>query len=247
MVSANTQAFGASYGEAFAAFLGQRDERQLRVAYELGREAVMGELSVLDLAIVHHDALAAALDGADDPRAVTVSAGDFFLEALSAYEMVRRGFREARDAAALERRQADLLRQLSNFLADASLALGASDSLQEMLQLVAEQARELARAGRCLVMLDLGRGRRVEAVSGDVDTWSQLPQAEIAAPAGDHAARADGEARTLREPLTTLDGRSIGSIEVSAGDFTDLDAAVLVQLAQMASAAVERRWLYRKA
>ena len=227
--------------------MAKRQERQLRDAYELGREAVMSELSVLDLAIVHHDSLAAAFVGADDPQAVTVAAGDFFLEALSAYEMVRRGFREARDAAALERRQADLLRQLSNFLADASLALGASDSLEEMLQLVAEQARELTRAETCLVTLDLGRGRRVEAVSGDVNTWSRLPQADIAAAAGDQADRADSEARTLSEPLTTLDGRSIGCIEVSAGDFTELDAAVLVQLAQMASAAVERRRLYRQA
>ena len=63
--------------------------------------------------------------------------------------MVQRGIREVHEAAALERRQADLLRQLSNFLADASLALGASDSLEEMLQLVAEQARELTRAETC--------------------------------------------------------------------------------------------------
>ena len=246
-MNANTAAFRASYGEAFAAFIAQRDERQLRAAYELGREAVMTELSVLDLAIVHHDALAAALAGSGDPHAVTVATGDFFLEAVSAYEMVQRGFGEAREAAALERRQADLLRQLSNFLADASLALGASDSLEEMLRLVAEQARELLRAQTCVVTLDLEGGRRVEAVSADVDTWSRLPEAEIAAAARADADRADGERRTLVEPLTTLDGRSIGSIEVSGGDLTELDAAVLVQLAQMASAAVERRRLYRRA
>ena len=74
------------------------------------------------------------------------AAGDFFLESLSSFEMVQRGFGEAREAARLERRQTEMSRQLSTFLADASLALDASDSLEEMLRLVAEQARELVGA-----------------------------------------------------------------------------------------------------
>ena len=57
--------------------------------------------------------------------------------------MVQRGYRAAREAARAERRQTEMSRQLSAFLADASLALDASDSLEEMLRLVAEQAREL--------------------------------------------------------------------------------------------------------
>jgi hypothetical protein len=244
----NTRAFRASYGLAFAAFLVRHDESHLQAAYELGRDAVAGELSVLDLAVAHHDALAEALASAEDSRAVALAAGDFLLEALSAYEMVQRGFREAHEAAALERRQADLLRQLSNFLADASLALGASDSLEEMLQLVAEQARELMSAETCLVRLDLEGERRVEAVSAaEPDTWSRLLESQIVGAVGDAPLQADGERRTLDEPLTTLDGRPIGSIRVSAKKFSELDAVVLVQLAQMASAAVERRRLYRNA
>ena len=64
--------------------------------------------------------------------------------------MVQRGFAEAREAARLERRQTEMSRQLSTFLADASLALDASDSLEEMLRLVAEQARELVGADCCV-------------------------------------------------------------------------------------------------
>ena len=79
------------------------------------------------------------------------AAGEFFLESLSSFEMVQRGFREAQEAARLERRQKEMSRQLSTFLADASLALDASDSLEEMLQLVAEQARELVGAECCVV------------------------------------------------------------------------------------------------
>jgi GAF domain-containing protein len=60
--------------------------------------------------------------------------------------------------------------------------------------------------------------------------------------------------RTLREgalaaPLTALDGRSIGSLELAYkrdGDFSGVDEAVLANLAQMVSAAVERTRLYQR-
>ena len=72
--------------------------------------------------------------------------------------MVQRGFAEARQAALLERRQTRLSRQLSTFLADASLALDASESLEEMLRLVAEQARELVGADCCVATVAVGAG-----------------------------------------------------------------------------------------
>ena len=227
-MSAITQTFQAGYEAAFTAFIDTRDERERHSAYELGREAVAGDLTVLDLALVHHEALAAELAERDDPGDVTSAAADFFLEALSAFEMAQRVYRDGRERAMLERRQAALLRQLSNFLADASLALGASDSLEEMLQLVVEQARELVGADRCLVVLE-SPGRSIRAVS------------ETEAPAAQPT-------RSIAADLTTLDGRTLGRIEVAGktdGDFTALDEAVLTQLAQMASAAVERRALYR--
>jgi hypothetical protein len=227
-MSAIAQTFQAGYEAAFRAFIDTRDERERHVAYELGREAVAGDLTVLDLALVHHEALAAGLAEREDAGDVTAAARDFFLEALSAFEMAHRVYRDGRERAVLERRQAALLRQLSNFLADSSLALGASDSLEEMLQLVVEQARELVGADRCLVLLE-SRGHNIRAVS----------EAETQAPAPPRSIAAD---------LTTLDGRTLGRIEVAGktdGDFTAFDEAVLNQLAQMASAAVERRALYR--
>lgn len=240
----NTRAFGALYGPALAAFLQQPDERRRRVAYELGRDAVSAQLSVLDLAVAHHDALEVELASGDDASALAAAAGDFFLEALAAYEMVQRGYREAQETAAVERRQADLLRQLSNFLADTSLSLETLDSLEEVLQLVAEQTRELMRADTCRVTLDMGFGEPMEALAATENTrWNRLLETQPAPEDGDHT---EGDQRTLSEQLTTLAGRPIGSIEISSGDFTELDAAVLVQLAEMASAAVERRSLYRK-
>ena len=123
------------------------------MAYELGREAVGRRLSVLDLAVAHQEALLSALAAASSPeesQGVAGAAGDFFLESLSSFEMVQRGFAEARRTARLERRQNEMSRRLSAFLADASLALDASDSLEEMLRLVAEQARELVGADCCV-------------------------------------------------------------------------------------------------
>ena len=62
------------------------------------------------------------------------------------------------------------------------------------------------------------------------------------------------ERRTPREgafsaPLTALDGRVIGSLELACkrdGDFSGVDEAVLANLAQMVSAAIERTRLYQR-
>ena len=221
-------AFGEAYEAALRAYLAERDERRLREAYELGRQAVGRQLALLDLARAHHEALAAVLEQHESARDITAAAGEFFVESLSAYEMAQRVYREARDQAALERRQAAMLRQLSTFLADASLALGASDSLAEMLQLVAEEARELVGAGRCIVALWGGPGPPEHASSE-----SEPPPA--------------ADSPTIAAALTALDGRPLGQIELAGkqhGSFTPLDEAVLTQLAQLAAAAVERRGLY---
>lgn len=238
-MSTGLEPFRASYASAFRDYLLDASERTLRAAYELGRDAVGQELSVLDMALAHHDVLLSELADIDpdDVAQLAREAGNFFLEALSAFEMVQRGFGEAREAALLERRHAEMLRQLSSFLADASLALGASDSLEEVLQLVAEQARELTGADRCLTTVALGSdGRTIEAAS----------HSEGALAAG---ARVSGpHARSLTVPLTALDGRELGSLQLydkQGGDFTEVDAAVLLHLAQMASAAVERARHYR--
>ena len=84
-------------------------------------------------------------------------AGDFFLESLSSFEMVQRGFKDAQQAFLVQRRQTDLSRRLSTFLTDASLALDSSASLEEMLRLVTEQARELVDAECCLATVSLRR------------------------------------------------------------------------------------------
>lgn len=288
-MTAKSPRFRASYGSAFRAYLLDASEAPLRTAYELGRDAVAEELSVLDLAAVHHDALLSELlqsQGAAEVERVTRSAAEFFLESISAFEMVQRGFREARDAALLERRQAMMLRQLSNLLADASLTLDAPDSFQEMLQLVVEQARELIGADHCVAAVAFeGEPHLTRAVSSsvaetnltallgtaDLSAISQLAVAKggsmrmSGAECADHpvlrtlASSSEPEPGSEPTPwargwlvaqLTALDGAELGSIHVFGshdGCFTELEQAILVNLAQMASAAVERAWLYRRA
>jgi hypothetical protein len=261
-----------SYASGLHAYLRDPNERTLRAAYELGREAVTRELDVLDLALVHHDALATALRAADpdDVERLTRSAADFLLDSLSAYEMIRRAYTEARDAATFERRQANMLRQLSNLLADASLALDATGSLEEMLRLVAEHARELTKAACCVASLAaVSNGSEIEAAAFEEDDEHaiafvrsadlrrlarnvqsgaralRMSREELAAhPASRHVDPAGG---WLAAPLTTLEGREIGWIQLlGRGDtqFTEIDEALLAHLAQMTSATIERAWIY---
>ena len=56
--------FRAAYASALGDYLRDPSEGSLRVAYELGREAVSRQLSVLDLAVAHQEALLSALAGA---------------------------------------------------------------------------------------------------------------------------------------------------------------------------------------
>jgi len=271
--------FRSAYAAALEDYLRDPSERSLRAAYELGREAVSRQLSVLDLAVAQQDALLAAILGAsavDEAQHVTRAAGDFFLESLSSFEMVQRGYREARNAAWLERRRMEMSRQLSTFLADASLALAESDSLEEMLRLVAEQARELVGAECCVATLAAaGQPRTTEAASyADADhrwtafvRWLDLFAVYGLIRVTGGSVRVAGEQLARLPPfrtassgpplhgwlaasLTALDGSELGAIQLfdkQDGGFTEEDEAALVHLAQMASAAVERARSYQSA
>jgi GAF domain-containing protein len=270
--------FLAGYASALTDYLRDPGERSLRVAYELGREAVSRQLSMLELAVVHQEALVSALadlSGSEETQQVTRAAGDFFLESLASFEMVQRGFIEATEAARLERRQTEMSRQLSTFLADASLALDASESLEEMLRLVAEQARELVGAQCCVATVAMdGQPRSAEAVSFDqrdrrwagfvkwldlfaiyrfIRTYGGsvrlggnqlLEQPQFGSGAGHPPLQG-----WLAASLTALDGSELGAIQLfdkQEGAFTGDDEAVLVHLAQMTSAAIERTRLYQE-
>jgi GAF domain-containing protein len=169
--------------------------------------------------------------------------------------------------ARLEQRHALLLRQLSGFLADASLAVDANASLQEVLQLVTEHALDVVEADACTARLAAnGAGAVLEAearastVGPDASVRERLTElyAELRPGGGsirlDPAAVAErvpgAEVAWLAAPFTALDGRVVGLTQLFSltGDrpFSTIDEAVTVQLAQMASATFERMHLYRR-
>ena len=259
-MSAHATSLRMAYTRAFQAFLEDGSETALHAAYELGRDAVSQELGLLDLAHVHHEALLGELARAtdsDDGLRLTRAAADFLLEVLSAYEMVRRGVAEALETVAVERRQAAMLRQLSTLLADAGLAVHARSSIEEMLQLVAEQARELTHAVWCLALADVGRGDTSMTLASDDSAPSDpsgIAREALAALEEDAASNdvvevemPSARRRVLAVPLATLDKHLFGVLVVATEeerDFTDLDRAVLVHIGQMTSAALERAKSY---
>ncbi|WP_437729825.1 ATP-binding protein [Sorangium sp. So ce1335] len=121
-----------------------------------------------------------------------------------------------------EREQGRLLRQV----ADAALTIHASGSLESVLQGITEQARRIIGARDAVASLAAG---------------DDGAQATGAAPVSE---RTHG---WLAAPFTGRSGEDLGHIRLSeklAGDFTDSDEAILVQLAHIASVAIENARLY---
>jgi GAF domain-containing protein len=241
------QSLRTRYQSAFQAFVDDRSEHALRAAYELGRDAVMSGMSALEIVQLHHEVLDRAVDareGSDVSRTIAAAA-DFLVESLAAFEMVQRGFSGARRAAFVERRNARLLRHLSTVLAHESLATRDRAAFEEVLQLVAEHAREVtdARRGAAYVAGGASVAPPIEVRSegeGD-DTWSEVLQPR------EPPRAAVGRPHAIREPLRTLDGAEMGWVEVADknnGEFTGSDKAVLNQVAQMTAAAIERALAY---
>ncbi|HEX9288370.1 MAG TPA: ATP-binding protein [Anaeromyxobacteraceae bacterium] len=81
------------YTTALRAYVSGGSEAALTRAYELGRKAASGGLGILDLAMVHHEALAGLQPrGAGDRPAVGMAA-QFLAESLSPFEMTLRSYR----------------------------------------------------------------------------------------------------------------------------------------------------------
>ncbi len=90
------------YAPTFLGYLSERSESGLRAAYELGRRAMREQLSMLELARIHHSVLLDVLKShrnADELEDIARAASEFLVEALATFEMTQRGFMELRAAA----------------------------------------------------------------------------------------------------------------------------------------------------
>jgi hypothetical protein len=89
--------FRRDYAPVFLQYLSERGERGRRAAYELGRRAIGDQLSVLDLARIHHGVLLDVLKTHRSPQElehIAQAASEFLVEALAVFEMTQRGFTE---------------------------------------------------------------------------------------------------------------------------------------------------------
>jgi serine phosphatase RsbU (regulator of sigma subunit) len=264
----------SSYSAAFEAYLANRSEEALHAAYELGRAAVAARVNMLDLSGTHHDVLLSVLrrTSPEDIELVTEAAASFFLQTLSAFEMVQRGFREAQETVLLEKQHAAQLQQLSK----ASVAINSRRSLQETLQTATEEARDVIGA-QCSITSLVGEGNgfsghAISCPEGQSE-WRRLSEAglrAIQAPDASFPLRMNEAALAedvtwrallrslavgrrprswLAAPLRERRDSIIGSIQLFdklGGEFSEKDESILVQLAQVTSVAIENRRLYER-
>ena len=93
---ADLDALTRDYRAAFLRSLPRGDEAALASGYEIGREALEGGVSLLQIAQLHHDVLLEALDQTrpEGRLEVAAAASTFLLEVLASYDMTQRAVHE---------------------------------------------------------------------------------------------------------------------------------------------------------
>jgi two-component system, NarL family, sensor histidine kinase DegS len=89
------------YASALQTYLETAGEAGLEEAYELGRQALGRETSLLEMVTLHYEALNQALSRMskiEDMQATARSSGKFLIESLTPYEMTISGYRETNAA-----------------------------------------------------------------------------------------------------------------------------------------------------
>lgn len=151
-------------------------------------------------------------------------------------------------ALAREREQGRMLRQI----ADASLHIHSAGSLAGVLQAIAAEARRILGAGLAFASMDAGDGHAHTGVAADdqarpaADAPPDCDGLDLEVRRTNVAMRRSAGGGWLAAPFVGHDGQNLGLVQLYAkpDGFTDSDEAVLVQLAHIASVAVENARLY---
>jgi signal transduction histidine kinase len=125
------------YLDALERHLERADESALHLAYEIGRSALKEGHGVLAMASAHHEALTDLAETGIDGPEVERAAELFFVEALAAFEMAHRGFREA--AGILNELNDQLEREIRR------IAHSLHDDVQQLLAAVSIQIEDVRR------------------------------------------------------------------------------------------------------
>lgn len=270
-----TQTFGplqSEYERAFLRFAREGNEADLHSAYEFGRAAVRRQVNVLELARIHHRALSAALLRAsttEGTERLTRAGADFLAEALSAFEMVYRGYQEVRETALLEKQHADQLHQLAN----AFIEINSSHSVASLLENATSRARKILGVDCCAATIPAGDQSRdaiwIATAAASEQAWRDLVESPEGGQLTALLSRSfpEGRSSTMARPphrlRLTLEGTSAQwlGVPLARGDrllgalhlfdetrdsFSDADRSILVQLAQMTAVALDNVQLYER-
>jgi PAS domain S-box-containing protein len=136
-------------------------------------------------------------------------------------------------------------------LARAAMEMNAAPDVDQVLSVVSRNAKELLGAERATVTQTAGPAAETRRTSEWPKKDEEFEEEEASAEPLRHEVRRTNRARrtngSMAAPLKGRRGQNFGLIELSpgaAGDFTESDEAVLVQLAETASLAVEKADLY---
>ncbi len=188
----------AQYAAALESYLAQGGEEALARAYELGRGALRHGVSLLEMAMVHHQALVKVSPGAGTAEAAgeTMKAAEnFFVESLSPYEMSQRGVREANSALRqINETMEAQARQIARALHDeagqllASVHIGLEELAREapdfygrlrevrgFLDQIEEELRRLSHELRPTILDDLGLLPALEFLAEGVSKRTRIP------------------------------------------------------------------------
>lgn len=187
------------YAQALKCYLDEGGEAALTEAYEIGRMALAEDVGVLEIAMLYHQALAAALEGAstlEEAARIVKGAESFFVESLSPFEMSQRGVREAnavlrrinetmeeqaqRIAHALHDEAGQLLASVHIGLDELHRELPAvvGSRLQEVKQYldqIEEELRRLSHELRPTILDDLGLVPALEFLAEGVSKRTKIP------------------------------------------------------------------------
>jgi len=172
--------FESAYETLLTKYVNHENEATLRQAYELGRKALIGRKSLMELACIHHKALEGLMRVERDERrrrTVLRVSSNFLAECLSPYEMAHRGFQDAvtalrglnetleeeikRIAYAVHDEAGQLLVAVNLAFADLTLKLGQPEQEQakhitDLLKEVENQLRRFSHELRPTILDDLG-------------------------------------------------------------------------------------------
>jgi signal transduction histidine kinase len=227
-IASHLKSLKKQYLQALEAYLGGEGEVALQRAYELGRQAMAGELGILDMIALHHEALASLLLAAPPAEGCirTRKGTEFLMQCLSPYEMTHRAYGEAtrtlrrlneileeeakRIAHALHDEAGQLL--VSAHIALAEISADLPDPLRERLQetrgllyQIERRLRELSHELRPAILDDLGLVPAIEFLAQGVSKRAGFPIAVDDETAGRLPPRIETALyRIIQEALTNV-------------------------------------------